>query len=99
MKKVFVAFCVTCFLVSGAFASGKAVADRAYFDAQFGRLQQATAELKGGQSQIISILGNVFEGTVPAGGTLTSLCKNLSTISTSSFKQNTNKAQLHHRNT
>ena len=48
--------------------------NKAYFDAQFGKLQQSATELKGGQAQIISILGNVFEGSVPSGGTLTSLC-------------------------
>lgn len=48
--------------------------DQEYFDAQFTKLQGKVAEVKGDTSQIVSILGNVFEGTVPSGGTLTSLC-------------------------
>lgn len=50
------------------------VPGKAYFDRQFGLLQGQVAEVKGDTTQIVSILGNVFEGTVPKGGTLTGLC-------------------------
>lgn len=63
---------VVCVLVSVAMAAE--TPDKAYFDAQFGKLQQASAEIKGDTTQIVAILGNVFEDTVPSGGTLTSLC-------------------------
>lgn len=50
---------------------------KAYFDEQFGGLQRsvselrkAVAEVKGDTSQTVSILGNVFEWTVPKGGTV-----------------------------
>lgn len=48
--------------------------DKVYFDEQFNRLQQNTAEIKGDTEEIKSVLGTVFEGTVPKGGTLTSIC-------------------------
>jgi len=45
-----------------------------YFDQKFDQLQSAVVEVKGDTSQIVDILGNVFEGTVPSGGTLIGLC-------------------------
>ncbi len=56
------------------FAQASEQLDRVYFDEQFTSLQRSVAEVKGNTSQIVEILGNVFEGTVPRGGTLIQLC-------------------------
>lgn len=50
---------------------------QSYFDQRFDALERSTAEIKGDTTQIVSILGNVFEGTVPSGGTLTKLCNDM----------------------
>ena len=48
--------------------------EKDYFDKQFIQLNKLVAEVKGDTTQIVSILGNVFEGTVPKGGNLIKLC-------------------------
>jgi hypothetical protein len=72
MKKVFLAVMVAMFFASQVMAG--AAPDQVYFDGQFSKLQQSVAEVKGDTTQIVSILGNVFEGTVPRGGNLITLC-------------------------
>jgi hypothetical protein len=57
-----------------SFVQASEVADRQYFDDQFNNLQSAVAGVRGDTTQIVEILGSVFEGTVPSGGTLTGLC-------------------------
>jgi hypothetical protein len=49
-------------------------ADKTYFDQQFTQLQKSVAEVKGDTAQTVSILGKVFQGTVPKNGTLIALC-------------------------
>jgi hypothetical protein len=71
MKKIFFMMVV---VACASFAQGSEFADRQYFNQQFNFLQQSVAEVKGDTTQIVEILGNVFEGTVPSGGTLTGLC-------------------------
>jgi len=74
MKKIIgmVVMAITCFISTGQ--ASDEVNDRTYFDQQFNALQKSVAEVKGDTTQIVEILGNVFEGTVPAGGTITNLC-------------------------
>ncbi|MEA3322863.1 MAG: hypothetical protein U9Q12_01450 [Patescibacteria group bacterium] len=75
MKKVFLFMMAMVVCASFAQAgSEKLTPGQEYFDQQFNKLQGAVAEVKGDTSQIVDILGNVFEGTVPSGGTLTGLC-------------------------
>lgn len=76
MKKISIVFLaiVFCSLVGGIPAVIAGAPDKEYFDERFKELERASAEIKGDTSQIVSILGNVFEGTVPSGGTLTGLC-------------------------
>lgn len=77
MKRVALAVCgwMIFGMAAVALAGGEAnVPDQAYFDSRFNKLQKSVSEVKGDTSQIVSILGTVFEGTVPSGGTLTSLC-------------------------
>jgi hypothetical protein len=73
MRKIVVIFSVVFFLFSVSFSSAESPGQE-YFDTQFQKLQNSVADVKGDTTQIISILGNVFEGTVPSGGTLTGLC-------------------------
>ncbi len=78
-KKLFAAvIAVLAMVLTPAFVlaggGGNETPGQAYFDQQFDRLQGSVAEVKGDTTQIVSILGNVFEGTVPKGGTLINLC-------------------------
>ena len=73
MKKGMIGTAVACVLFCVQFAVAE-TPDKGYFDEQFEKLQKNTAEIKGDTSQIKMILGTVFEGTVPHGGTLTSMC-------------------------
>lgn len=69
---VIMVFCLT--LLPVVMAADHSIVDKDYFDQRFNELERASAEIKGDTSQIVSILGNVFEGTVPSGGTLIGLC-------------------------
>lgn len=81
MKKSFISFLAIVFVVflstmavAGGTEESSTAVDQKYFDQQFTNLQKSVAEVKGDTTQIVSILGNVFEGTVPKGGNLVSLC-------------------------
>ncbi len=74
MKKIglfLMVMVISCFISASAFA---AAVDKQHFDESISSLQASLASVKGDTTQIVSILGHVFEGTVPSGGTLTSLC-------------------------
>ena len=73
-KMIAVLAVVACVSFVSLAAASDASVDQEYFDTQFNSLQKSIAEVKGDTSQIVEILGNVFEGTVPNGGTLTGLC-------------------------
>lgn len=60
-------------IFSGSVFAGK-IPEQDYFDQKFSALERSASEIKGDTTQIVSILGNVLEGTVPAGGNLTRLC-------------------------
>jgi hypothetical protein len=85
MKKIVLAVMMVCFFFVGGALAGypravqisEPIPGQSYFDQRFDALERSTAEIKGDTSQIVSILGNVFEGTVPSGGTLTSLCNKM----------------------
>ena len=85
MKKIVLAVMMICFFFVGGALAGypravqisEPIPGQSYFDQRFDALERSTAEIKGDTSQIVSILGNVFEGTVPSGGTLTSLCNKM----------------------
>lgn len=77
-KKMLVVLMGLCFLAMvPAFALAGAddeMPGKDYFDERFNGLERSVVEVKGDTSQIVSILGNVFEGTVPKGGNITRLC-------------------------
>jgi hypothetical protein len=85
MKKIVLAVMMICFFFVGGALAGypravqisEPIPGQSYFDQRFDALERSTAEIKGDTSQIVSILGNVFEGTVPSGGTLTGLCNKM----------------------
>ena len=71
---MFICFSTVTFASSVLVNIPEPIPGQSYFDQRFDNLERQTAEIKGDTSQIVSILGNVFEGTVPSGGTLTGLC-------------------------
>lgn len=83
MKKIISFFLVICFVFANLAIASESISieipepipGQSYFDKKFDEMMFSLGELKANDYEIKSILGKVFEGTVPKGGTVLELCK------------------------